>query len=155
MEETYSINTRGESDIKRAKKNLIKSLMFIPFFSIIILMLANFTDTRRDFIATVLLGAYILYPMIGLLLFWQKNKKVVRSLTINKYNILINTNKIYSYKKADIRFIRQTSQIEYMTKHGCNGIVMEFKDDKEFWIIEGYYNDFEKFKDSILKNNAS
>ena len=157
MINTFKINTRGEFDIRNANKNLIQILIFIPLIFTAISIVKYFVATKGGFIIAVMFGSYFLIiPMgVGLLLFRQNFKKVVRSFTISNDSIQIETNKIFIYNKTDIKSIRHTSQISIMSKNNRSGTILRFNDSKEFWVIEDYYNDYDVFKDSIDKNNAS
>ena len=150
----YRINTLGVQSLKIKIKDFYK--MLIQGLMIYLLFMAVFSFTIKEmgyllfleiFITVLYLFASVFIPVTLKI----RINKVVRKFFVKDTRIILFTNKEYNYSKRDIKIEQVKNRFSGFSKWRKDGILVKAKDGKEFWIVEDFFNDYERLRDMLTE----
>ena len=150
----YRINTLGVQLLKIKIKDFYK--MLIQGLMIYLLFMAVFSFTIKEkgyllfleiFITVLYLFASVFIPVTLKI----RINKVVRKIFVKDTRIILFANKEYNYTKRDIKVEQVKNRFSGFSKRRKDGILVKAKDGKEFWIVEDFFNDYERLRDMLTE----
>ena len=150
----YRINTLGVQSLKIKIKDFYK--MLIQGLMIYLLIMAVFSFTIKEmgyllfleiFITVLYIFASVFIPVTLKI----RINKVVRKIFVMDNRIILFANKEYNYLKSDIKVEQVKNRFSGFSRRRKDGILVKAKNGKEFWIVEDFFNDYEKLRDMLVE----
>ena len=150
----YRINTLGGQSIKIKIKDFYK--MLIQGLMIYLLFMAVFSFTIKEmgyllFLKIFITVLYIFASVFIPITLKIRINKVVRKIFVMDNRIILFANKEYNYLKSDIKVEQVKNRFSGFSRRRKDGILVKAKDGKEFWIVEDFFNDYEKLRDMLAE----
>ncbi len=150
----YRINTLGGQSIKIKIKDFYK--MLIQGLMIYLLFMAVFSFTIKEmgyllFLKIFITVLYIFASVFIPITLKIRINKVVRKIFVMDNRIILFANKEYNYLKSDIKVEQVKNRFSGFSRRRKDGILVKAKDGKEFWIVEDFFNDYERLRDMLAE----
>ena len=150
----YRINTLGGQSIKIKIKDFYK--MLIQGLMIYLLFMAVFSFTIKEmgyllFLKIFITVLYIFASVFIPITLKIRINKVVRKIFVMDNRIILFANKEYNYLKSDIKVEQVKNRFSGFSRRRKDGILVKAKNGKEFWIVEDFFNDYEKLRDMLAE----
>ena len=150
----YRINTLGGQSIKIKIKDFYK--MLIQGLMIYLLFMAVFSFTIKEmgyllFLKIFITVLYIFASVFIPITLKIRINKVVRKIFVMDNRIILFANKEYNYLKSDIKVEQVKNRFSGFSRRRKDGILVKAKNGKEFWIVDDFFNDYEKLRDMLAE----
>jgi len=152
----FEINTNGRLSVENQTKEFYKMIFGGPIFFLVLFFALKYTIDSFGyliflvvFLTVLYVGIFIIVP-ISLML---KIKKVVRRIQFNENQIIIFTNKEYLISRNELKLEEVKNKFTGFNQKRQDGILLRNNNEKEYWIIGDFFNDYDELKTLILDNS--
>ncbi len=152
----FELNTLGNFLINEKSKEFYKMLIGGVIFYLLLFFAYKYTVPDKVYFAFMAIFLSILYVLLFVFIpitLKIRINKVVRKIQCDSNKVFFITNKENIFDKNEIRFIEVKNRFSGFSREKKDGILIKTKGGKEFWIIEDFYNYYEKLK-ALLLNSA-
>ena len=145
----FKINTNGVFSVKEKTKEFYKMLIGGIIFYLLLFFATKYTIDSKGYFIFIIIFLTMLYSFIFVFIpitLIIRIKKVVRKIQFDDKQILITTKKKFIYNKGDLLFKEVQNRFTGFSIRNKSGILLMTKENKEFWIVEDFFNDYEELK---------
>jgi len=149
----FEINSKGAFLVYEKAKEFYKMLIGGIIFYLLLFFAAKYTIGNKGYF--IFLVVYITVIYLFLFIFIPitlkiRINKVVRKVQFNHDQVLFFTKKENIYARNEISIKEVKDRFSGFSKRRKDGVLVKVKDGKEFWIVEDFYNDYDKLRDKLI-----
>lgn len=150
----YEINSKGTLLVYEKAKEFYKMIIGGIVFYLLLFFVAKYTIGDNGYfvflmcyLTTIYLFMFVFIP-ISLRI---RINKLVRKVQFINNQVLFFTNKENIYAKNEIITKEVKNRFSGFSRRRKDGILVKAKDGKEFWIVEDFFNDYERLRDMLAE----
>lgn len=147
----FKINTIGTFSIKEKSREFYKMLIGGVIFYLALLLAVYYTVNQTVFLILFLSILYVgLFIYIPITLKYRINK-VVRQIQFFDNQIIIHTHLVINLDFREIEIKEVKNMFSGFSIRDKSGILLRDKRNKEYWLIEEFFNDYQIIKEKLFQ----
>ena len=153
---TFEINTNGIFSLKEKSKEFYKMLIGGIIFYLLLFVVIKYTILDYSFFIFLTIFLSFIYLFIFVyspISLKVRINKVIKKIVINETKVLFTANKELTFNKNELDYKIVKRQFTGFSNVGKDGILVKTKSNKEYWIIEDFYNDYDELKNKLVVMN--